>query len=136
MLLETEWVLRYGYGFGPDEVCRALRLVLGIPTVFVKDANLIGRVIDWHQNGMDFTDVQAQGPPSMRKIRAWAKFPPEERPRNDLADLPGVQRAATNDLRWYLLPFFSFFFAAPGISQTQYLLTSGKGPLKKGPYIP
>ncbi len=34
-----------------------MRLILGIPTVFAKDANLLGRVIDWHQNGMDFADA-------------------------------------------------------------------------------
>ena len=57
VLLETEWVLRYSYGFGPADVCRAMRLVLGMPTVFVSDAHLLAKVIDWHQKGLDFADA-------------------------------------------------------------------------------
>jgi len=34
------------------------------------------------------------------------------------------------------LPKSGSGFAATGTSQAQHLLTSGKGPLKKGPYIP
>ena len=37
VLLETEWVLRYSYGFDADRIVGALRGLLGMRNVHVKD---------------------------------------------------------------------------------------------------
>lgn len=57
VILETEWVLRFAYKFNPSEICQALRQLLGLPNVYLADASLIDRVLQWHENGLDFADA-------------------------------------------------------------------------------
>ena len=45
VMLETEWVLRFAYKFKPNEVCQALRKILGLPNIYVKNETLILQVI-------------------------------------------------------------------------------------------
>jgi predicted nucleic-acid-binding protein len=56
VLLETEWVLRSGYGFKTDPIVRALRGLAGLPGVAMEDPPLVARALDWAQQGLDFAD--------------------------------------------------------------------------------
>ena len=57
VLLETEWVLRFAYGFSPPDVVRGLRKLLGLKNVHVEDAGKMARALDWHEQGLDFADA-------------------------------------------------------------------------------
>ena len=55
--LETEWVLRYAYGYDASAVVTAFHGLLGLPQVRVTDAALLMRAIEWHGAGLDFADA-------------------------------------------------------------------------------
>jgi len=57
VLLETEWVLRYTYGFSPEEIHQAFTRLLGLPNVHLTNSNRVLQSIEWHQDGMDFSDA-------------------------------------------------------------------------------
>ena len=57
VLLETEWVLRFAYGFSSSDVASGLRKLLGLANVHVDDAGKIARVLEWHEQGVDFADA-------------------------------------------------------------------------------
>lgn len=46
--LETEWVLRYAYGFDRLVVSKAFRDLLGLPKIHVQDTNRLILAIEWH----------------------------------------------------------------------------------------
>jgi predicted nucleic-acid-binding protein len=56
VLLETEWVLRSGYGFATDRLVQALRGFAGLPGVTLEDPQLAARAFDWAEQGLDFAD--------------------------------------------------------------------------------
>ena len=55
--LETEWVLRFAYGYEPSAVITAFRGLLGLPQVRVTDATRLLLSIEWHGAGLDFADA-------------------------------------------------------------------------------
>jgi predicted nucleic-acid-binding protein len=57
VLLETEWVLRRGYGFTAARLVRALRDFAGLPGVALEDPQLAARALDWAEQGLDFADA-------------------------------------------------------------------------------
>jgi predicted nucleic-acid-binding protein len=57
VLLETEWVLRYSYGFDRDLIVAALRGLAGLPTVRLQDDVFVAQALDWFEGGMDFADA-------------------------------------------------------------------------------
>lgn len=57
VLLETEWVLRSVYQYGPADVCRALRAFAGLPGVAVEEATLVATALDRVEAGLDFADA-------------------------------------------------------------------------------
>lgn len=57
VLLETEWVLRSGYGFATERIVRALRDFAGLPGVTLEDPLLAARALDWAEQGLDFADA-------------------------------------------------------------------------------
>lgn len=57
VLLETEWVLRFAYGFSPPDVISGLRKLLGLANLHVDDVGKMARVLDWHEQGLDFADA-------------------------------------------------------------------------------
>lgn len=57
VILETEWVLRFAYGFSPVEVASALRKLLGLPNVHVDSGGKVAQAIEWHEQGLDFADA-------------------------------------------------------------------------------
>lgn len=56
VLLETEWVLRSGYGFEAARLVRALRDFAGLPGVTLEDPRLAALALDWAEQGLDFAD--------------------------------------------------------------------------------
>ena len=57
VLLETEWVLRGGYGIPRAEIVRLLRAFLGLPEVATDDPQRITSALVWHEAGLDFADA-------------------------------------------------------------------------------
>ncbi len=57
ILLESEWVLRAGYGFQPSEIVAALRGLAGLPGVTVEEPAQMAIALDWLESGMDFADA-------------------------------------------------------------------------------
>lgn len=57
VLLETEWVLRSGYGFAAGRLVQALRDFAGLPGVTLEDPQLAARALDWAGQGLDFADA-------------------------------------------------------------------------------
>lgn len=57
VMLESEWVLRSGYGFTVDQILNGLRGLAGLPTVTVEEPILLAQALDWMREGMDFADA-------------------------------------------------------------------------------
>ena len=57
VILETEWVLRFAYTFSPVEIVKAFQKLLGLPNVHVDNQEKIARVLEWHEQGLDFADA-------------------------------------------------------------------------------
>jgi predicted nucleic-acid-binding protein len=55
--LETDWVLRYAYGFDSTAVTNAFRDLLGLPNVNVEAPSRLLLAIEWHGAGLDFADA-------------------------------------------------------------------------------
>ena len=59
VILETEWVLRFAYKFSPPEIYQAFSKLFGLPNVYLKNANAIAQVLNWHQAGLDLDFADA-----------------------------------------------------------------------------
>ncbi len=57
VILETEWVLRFAYHFKRNEICKAIRNLLGLPNVQLINKSLMVQVLQWHESGLDFADA-------------------------------------------------------------------------------
>ena len=57
VVLETEWVLRAGYGFGCEQIAAGLRGLFGLAGVPVEETAETAQALDWMSNGMDFADA-------------------------------------------------------------------------------
>jgi predicted nucleic-acid-binding protein len=57
VLLESEWVLRSGYGFTPDQIASGLRGLAGLPGISVEKPVALAQALDWMSEGMDFADA-------------------------------------------------------------------------------
>jgi predicted nucleic-acid-binding protein len=57
VILETEWVLRAGYGFTPNVVAAGLRGIAGLPGVTIEEPADVAQALDWMVEGMDFADA-------------------------------------------------------------------------------
>ena len=57
VLLETEWVLRSGYGFASERLVQGLRDFAGLPGVTLEEPQLAARALDWADQGLDFADA-------------------------------------------------------------------------------
>jgi len=56
VLLETEWVLRYVYGFTPQDVTDALQGLAGLSAVHLEDPVAVNQALSWLDAGVDFAD--------------------------------------------------------------------------------
>ena len=57
VLLESEWVLRSGYGFTPDQIASSLRGLAGLPGISAEEPVALAQALDWMGEGMDFADA-------------------------------------------------------------------------------
>ncbi len=57
VILETEWVLRYAYGFAPASICNAFKKLFGLPNINITNPTLIAQAIQWYEHGLDFADA-------------------------------------------------------------------------------
>jgi predicted nucleic-acid-binding protein len=57
VLLETEWVLRHGYGIGRSHIIIGFQKLLGLSNVNVEDPDSIYQAISWYENKFDFADA-------------------------------------------------------------------------------
>lgn len=57
VLLETEWVLRAGYGFDARNIANGLAGLAGLPGVSLEDPAAVARALEWLEKGMDFADA-------------------------------------------------------------------------------
>ena len=57
VVLETEWVLRAGYGFGTEQIAAGLRGLFGLAGVTVEETAETAQALDWMSDGMDFADA-------------------------------------------------------------------------------
>ena len=57
VILETEWVLRSVYGLDRETTARALRNLLGIPSVTAEAVGRVGQALGWYEQGFDFADA-------------------------------------------------------------------------------
>ncbi len=57
VLLETEWVLRGGYGLEASVVQSCLSGFVRLPQVTLEAPEQIAKALDWFAHGMDFADA-------------------------------------------------------------------------------
>lgn len=57
VVLETEWVLRFAYGFSPEKVIAALRGCFGLPRVELEEPIRVSLALCCHETGLDFADA-------------------------------------------------------------------------------
>lgn len=57
VLLETEWVLRSGYGTAAKDLAPLLRALLGLENMCVAEPELIAEALRCYDSGMDFADA-------------------------------------------------------------------------------
>ncbi|MBE2295142.1 MAG: type II toxin-antitoxin system VapC family toxin [Phycisphaerales bacterium] len=57
VFLETEWVLRYSYGFGATEIAEALRKVLALSNVQTAVPEVLQTALEHLAQGLDFADA-------------------------------------------------------------------------------
>jgi predicted nucleic-acid-binding protein len=55
--LESEWVLRSGYGFTPAQIADGLRGLAGLPGVFVEEPMILATTLASMSEGLDFADA-------------------------------------------------------------------------------
>jgi predicted nucleic acid-binding protein len=71
-MLESEWVLRSAYQFGPQAIAEGFTAFLGLPSVTVEDAPAVARALGWYGQGLDFADALHVA--SCEKAAAFATF--------------------------------------------------------------
>ncbi len=57
VILETEWVLRAGYGFPPTVIAAGLRGLGGLTGISIEEPAVTAQALDWMIAGMDFADA-------------------------------------------------------------------------------
>ena len=57
VLLETEWVLRAGYGFAQEHIHKGFVDLLGLSTLHTDAPDRVRQALDWYASGLDFADA-------------------------------------------------------------------------------
>jgi predicted nucleic-acid-binding protein len=83
VMLETEWVLRSAYQFGPSAIRASLTAFLGLPGVTVEDEPAVTRALAWYAEGLDFADALYVA--SSDEAEAFATFDRTLRRKAELA---------------------------------------------------
>jgi predicted nucleic acid-binding protein len=72
VMLETEWVLRSAYQFGPSTIAESFTAFLGLPSVTIEDEPAVARALAWYAQGLDFADALHVA--SCEEAEAFATF--------------------------------------------------------------
>lgn len=72
VLLETEWVLRFTYGFDRELIAAALRGLAGLPSIRLEDGADVAQALEWFEAGMNFADALHLA--SSGEVTAFASF--------------------------------------------------------------
>jgi predicted nucleic-acid-binding protein len=72
VILETEWVLRYSYGFSQSAILDAFSKTFGLPKVKIYNPDAIAQAIDLSRQGLDFADALHLA--SCRDCHSFATF--------------------------------------------------------------
>ncbi|WP_036487542.1 type II toxin-antitoxin system VapC family toxin [Myxosarcina sp. GI1] len=57
VILETVWVLESVYKLSKVDIIKGLKLVFGLPKVFLEDSGAIALTLRWYYSGLDFGDA-------------------------------------------------------------------------------
>jgi len=57
VILETEWVLRFAYGFKPDDIRLAFSRLFGLDSVHLNNPDNLAMVLKLYKSGLDFADA-------------------------------------------------------------------------------
>lgn len=57
VLLESEWVLRSGYGFDVGRIAGGLAGFAGLPGVTLEEPAEVAQALEWMKQGVDFADA-------------------------------------------------------------------------------
>lgn len=57
VILETEWVLRYAYGFAKAVILDAFSKTFGLPNVRIQHTDSVAEAIELARKGLDFVDA-------------------------------------------------------------------------------
>ncbi|WP_036488569.1 type II toxin-antitoxin system VapC family toxin [Myxosarcina sp. GI1] len=57
VILETVWVLESVYKLSKVDIIKGLKLVFGLPKVFLEDSGAIALTLKWYDSGLDFGDA-------------------------------------------------------------------------------
>lgn len=57
VVLETEWVLRFAYHYGSEQIVQALQSLFGLANVELERPVQTAEALDWHAQGLDFADA-------------------------------------------------------------------------------
>jgi predicted nucleic-acid-binding protein len=57
VVLETEWVLRSGYGFASEVIAAGLRGLGGLAGITYEEPTIVAQALDWMTQGIDFADA-------------------------------------------------------------------------------
>lgn len=57
VILETEWVLRYAYGFSQAAILDAFSKTFGLPNVRIQHPDPVAEAIELARKGLDFADA-------------------------------------------------------------------------------
>lgn len=72
VILETEWVLRYAYGFGQETILEAFSKTFGLPNVRIQHPDSVADAIELTRQGLDFADALHLA--SSRDCESFATF--------------------------------------------------------------
>jgi predicted nucleic-acid-binding protein len=57
VMLESEWVLRSGFGVDKERVCEAFSRILNMTGVTIEQADMVSQAVEAHRSGMEFADA-------------------------------------------------------------------------------
>lgn len=57
VILESEWVLRAGYGLSAKDIVAGIRGLAGLAGITLEEPLEVAQALDWMSEGMDFADA-------------------------------------------------------------------------------
>lgn len=57
VILESYWVMRHRYQLDDAVIRAALKGLLGLPAIYMRDSAVVALALEWHEQGLDFADA-------------------------------------------------------------------------------